>query len=68
VSLLPQLLVQDAIDAGRVCALKTELPLHPSRMFAVYRVAEGSRFIQDVIGLGSEVMTSTKLVDGSPSA
>jgi hypothetical protein len=32
-------------------------------MFVVYRFAEGSRFLQDVIGLGREVMTDARLIE-----
>jgi DNA-binding transcriptional LysR family regulator len=63
VSLLPRLLVQQAVDVGVVRMLNSVLPLHPSRMFAVYRFAEGSRFLQDVIGLGRGAMVETGLIE-----
>jgi DNA-binding transcriptional LysR family regulator len=65
VSLLPRLLVQKAIDSGGIVGLDSGVPLHPSRMFAVYRLAEGSRFMQEVVGLGSRVMTEAKLINAA---
>jgi DNA-binding transcriptional LysR family regulator len=63
VSLLPRLLVQQAVDADDIRVFDSVLPLHPSRMFAVYRFAEGSRFLQEIIGLGRETMVQTQLIE-----
>jgi DNA-binding transcriptional LysR family regulator len=63
VSLLPRLLAQPAIDAGVLCGFESALPLHPSRMFVVCRLAESSRFMQDVIGVGRQVMVVSKLIE-----
>jgi DNA-binding transcriptional LysR family regulator len=63
VSLLPRLLVQDAIDAGEVCGLKTNLPVHASRMFGAYRFAEGDNFLREIVAIGHDVMTETKLIE-----
>ena len=68
VSLLPRLLVQQAIAKGDVRALESAVALHPSRMFAVYRFGEGSRFLQEVIEIGSRVTRETKLIDGTDPA
>jgi DNA-binding transcriptional LysR family regulator len=63
VSLLPRLLVQNWIDEGLICAMETDLPMHPSRMFGAYRFAEGNSFLQEIIGLGHNVMLETKLIE-----
>jgi DNA-binding transcriptional LysR family regulator len=63
VSLLPRRLVQNAIESGIVCSLESELALHPSRMFAIYRFADGGSLIHEVIALGSRVMAEAKLLD-----
>ncbi|TPI65598.1 LysR family transcriptional regulator [Mesorhizobium sp. B3-1-3] len=63
VSLLPRLLVQSAIDANEICGMDTDLPVHPSRMFAAYRFAEGNSFLQEIINLGHDVMLETKLIE-----
>jgi hypothetical protein len=63
VSLLPRLLVQNWIDEGLICAMETDLPMHPSGMFGAYRFAEGSSFLQEIIGLGHNVMLETKLIE-----
>jgi DNA-binding transcriptional LysR family regulator len=65
VSLLPRLLAQPAIDAGVLCGFESALALHPSRMFVVYRLAEGSLFMQDVIGLGRQVMVGSRLIESA---
>lgn len=65
VSLLPRRLVQNAIEAGTVCGLESELALHPSRLFAVYRFADGGRLIQEIIALGSRVMAEARLLDST---
>ena len=63
VSLLPRRLVQGAIDAGTVHALDSELALQPSRLFAIYRFADGGTLIQDVIALASTVTADAGLLD-----
>jgi DNA-binding transcriptional LysR family regulator len=65
VSLLPRLLVQPAIESGVVSEFASGVVLHPSRMFAVYRFAEGSRFMLEVIDLGRLIMTEAKLIDAT---
>lgn len=62
-SLLPRLLVQNAIEEGLVCGMETDLPMHPSRMFGAYRFAEGNNFLQEIIALGHDVMLETKLIE-----
>ncbi|MCB8878084.1 LysR family transcriptional regulator [Acidisoma silvae] len=66
-SLLPRRLVQGAIVAGRVKALGSKLPLHPSRMFAVFRFADNDRLIQDMVALGQAVMDHAQLIELQPS-
>lgn len=66
-SLLPRRLVQGAIVAGRVKALNSKLPLHPSRMFAVFRFADNDRLVQDVVAIGQQVMKHAQLIDLHPS-
>jgi DNA-binding transcriptional LysR family regulator len=63
VSFLPRRLVEGAIKTGAVCALESELVLEPSRLFAIYRFADGGSLIQEVIALGSRVMAEAKLLD-----
>ncbi|GLS22398.1 LysR family transcriptional regulator [Labrys miyagiensis] len=65
VSLLPRLLVQNAVDDGQITALETKLPVQPSRMFAAYRVAEGSGFIQEIVSLGHDIMLQAQLIEPS---
>jgi DNA-binding transcriptional LysR family regulator len=67
VSLLPRLLVQNAIGDGQITAFETNLPVQPSRMFAAYRVAEGSAFVQEIVSLGHEVMLQSQLIEPSTS-
>jgi DNA-binding transcriptional LysR family regulator len=62
ISLLPRFLVDAAIKAGTVCELQSQLPVQPSRMFAIYRFAESGGLIQEVIALGSQVMFAAKLI------
>jgi len=62
VSLLPRRLVQSAIEAGTLCGFESELALHPSRMFAIYRFADSGSLVQEVIALGSRVMAEAKLL------
>jgi DNA-binding transcriptional LysR family regulator len=68
VSLLPRLLVQRAIETGGVVAPESGVALHPSRMFAVYRFAESSRFIQEMIDVGHRVMAEARLIEGAANA
>jgi DNA-binding transcriptional LysR family regulator len=63
VSLLPRRLVHSAIDAGIVCAFESELAVEPSRLFAIYRFADGGSLIQEAIAIGSQVMAEAKLLD-----
>lgn len=62
-SLLPRRLVQGAIDAGTVRGLDSALALHPSRLFAIYRFADGGSVIQEVIALARRGMAEARLVD-----
>ena len=60
---MPRRLVEGAFKTGTVCALESELVLEPSRLFAIYRFADGRSLVQEVIALGSRVMAEAKLLD-----
>lgn len=65
-SLLPRRLVQGAITAGRVQAFESRLPLHPSRLFAIFRFADRDGLIQDCIEMAQTVMETAELVEAQP--
>ena len=62
-SLLPHRLVEVSVRAGKVHALQSKLPLQPSRLYAVYRHADGGALIQDVVGLGRDALASGGLLE-----
>jgi DNA-binding transcriptional LysR family regulator len=62
VSLLPRRLVQSQTGAGTICGFESELALHPSRMFAIYRFADSGSLVQQVNALGSRIIAEAKLL------
>ncbi len=65
-SLLPRLLVERSIFDGTLRGLDSELALQPSRVFGIYRFADGGSLIQEVIAVGRHVMAEAKLLAPDP--
>lgn len=62
VSLLPRRFIQREIAAGAVVALDTDIPIQPSRLFAIYRFADKSILIDEVIDLARQIIRSTSFI------
>ncbi|WP_158804306.1 LysR family transcriptional regulator [Acidisoma sp. L85] len=62
-SLLPRRLVQKSLAAGILRSFESALPLHPSRLFAIYRFADSDSITQEVIALARHAMAQTRLVE-----
>ena len=64
VSLLPRRFIQRELAGGAVTALDTAIPIQPSRLFAIYRFADKSVLIDEVIDLARQIIRVTCFLRG----